>query len=135
MKVKSALAHYITVFIICTVAFCLAYINRSATSEYSGKVVFLTENEYTQFKEVMADPRVRYDAENMSVLSSSPPIVVSFRITTPSSMEMPYGRHSDGVLLDMIVSLIITTPLIALGLFYLTFWAGGGVENKECPKK
>ncbi len=58
---------------------------------YDGKVVFTTEEEYTTFKEIIGNEAV-YISE-VQVLSSAPPIVVSFEVMTSTEYEFPYGNR------------------------------------------
>jgi hypothetical protein len=58
---------------------------------YSGRVVFNTESDYSQFKQVLADQDV--DISDMTVLSSAPPILVQFnQVQVSHNIYFPYGE-------------------------------------------
>jgi len=63
-----------------------------APDTYSGKEVFQTEQEYTSFKEALAYDEVKI-IKSYS-LTSTPPIVVSFTITSSRDHSFPYGHKS-----------------------------------------
>ncbi len=58
---------------------------------YEGKVRFDTVDEYTTFKEAMAEDHVRID--NIEALSSEPPIIIGFSVQVPRSQTFPYGAR------------------------------------------
>lgn len=58
-------------------------------SHYSGQLMFQTKQEYTDFKLAIAQPSVTDWEAN--VLSSEPPIVVSFKATISPNSPFPYG--------------------------------------------
>ena len=55
------------------------------------KLVFTTESEYVLFKQALADNDV--EIIDISVLSSEPPIIVSFRVSLPSGESFSYGQE------------------------------------------
>ena len=71
-------------------AFIAVPIAQKTSETYQGKEVFRTGGEYTQFKEAIGKDGVFIN--NISVLSSEPPIVVQFNATVPPDMELGYGR-------------------------------------------
>ena len=63
----------------------------STLHDYEGTEVFNSEQEYTQFKRALVD----YDVEinSVTVLSSSPPIIVKFSVDPPGNTTFPYGKE------------------------------------------
>lgn len=62
---------------------------------YNGKMTFSTEQEYTQFKIALSNPAVSYEPTDLSVLSSAPPIIVSFSgIAVSQDATFPYGHDT-----------------------------------------
>lgn len=57
--------------------------------KYSGKEVFYTEVEYSQFKEAVGQKDV--EIMDVLVLSSDPPIVVEFNVSVPYDRAFDYG--------------------------------------------
>ncbi len=68
------------------------YINTHES--YSGKLVFYTEKDYSEFKLELAKPEVDFNSRNILVLSSDPPIVVQFYVNVPNGYKFPYGDMS-----------------------------------------
>ena len=83
---------------------------------YSGKEVFQTEQEYTSFKEALAYDEVKI-IKSYS-LTSAPPIVVSFTITSPRDHSFPYGHKSLG---NTVTGLLGVTASIALLFIVIPF--------------
>ncbi len=77
---------------------------------YTDKISFQSEQEYSAFKEAVADPLVRID--DIIVLSSSPPIIVDFSIYTTQGHMFPYGQRS--------TSFGTAIFLIAIGFAFIT---------------
>ncbi len=59
------------------------------TTYYEGTEVFNTEREYILFKQALVDSRA--SVERLSILSSEPPIIVTFDISVDSSFIFLYG--------------------------------------------
>ncbi len=61
-----------------------------STDRVTGKLTFDTEAEYSEFKTLLSNESVKYGPQDVSALSSEPPIVVSFSVTIPHELEFPY---------------------------------------------
>ena len=108
----------IIVLVILAASIAVTVVSNLDIEHYSGKVVFNTEEEYTQFKEVIAQESVSYDADSISVLSSSPPIVVNFKnIQAPN--DFPYG---EGTTLLYKINAILTLIAICLGIVVVIYF-------------
>ena len=57
----------------------------------ADKLVFNTEREYVQFKQSLVPDSVK--VLEASVLSSEPPIIVTFRVSLPRGETFSYGRE------------------------------------------
>jgi hypothetical protein len=83
---------------------------------YSGKAVFNTVQEYTQFKLAVGQMESQ-NVEKLQVLSSEPPIVAFFTVNVPPHTDFPYGNHdklSDwgvGIFIGIIISAVILIPI------------------------
>lgn len=94
---------------------------------YKGKVAFYTEEEYSFFKQLLAQDYVQFSSEDITILSSSPPIIVNFEVTVDSDYSFPFGKKGKDV---------VSIGLIAIGAVILL---GGGTyliiynlgENEE----
>jgi hypothetical protein len=86
-----------------------------ADVNYSGKVVFNTESEYALFKEAVSNPQVEYQNNNMSILSSDPPIVVNFKVQVPKDFVFNYGERNNR-------EVVITLMVIPLSVVFLMFF-------------
>lgn len=65
---------------------------------YSGKIIFNTDGEYARFKTAIASEDVSYHNEGISVLSSTPPIVVQFEVRLDSDdYVFPYGERRNNL--------------------------------------
>lgn len=73
-----------TVLAVLAIAFGV-YDLQNEQRTYSGKEVFSTEQEYTDFKTAVGEDGIKI--KEMSALSSAPPIVVQFKIET----SQPFG--------------------------------------------
>jgi len=62
------------------------------TPRYSGTEIFWQEGEYVAFKRAIAN--ADGTLEEATVLSSTPPIVVTYTIKVPKGTEFPYGNLS-----------------------------------------
>lgn len=84
--------------------------------QYTGREVFQTEQAYTAFKQAVVDANA--SIEGTSVLSSSPPIIVEFKITTEHNVVFPYGtkEDADGNWLIGLVLACLPTWLILVAL-------------------
>jgi hypothetical protein len=60
---------------------------------YTGKENFQTEQAYTDFKQAIVDANA--SILGTSALSSSPPIIVEYVITTEHNVDFPYGTKGD----------------------------------------
>jgi large-conductance mechanosensitive channel len=58
---------------------------------YSGKEVFTTEEQYTKFKQSLVDSNAKWETKDMQVLSSDPPIIVSYKVGVEKGQAFPYG--------------------------------------------
>jgi uncharacterized membrane protein len=93
----------------------------SESKEYSGKIVFQSEQEYSQFKEVIAKDYVSFDTQDILVLSSSPPIVVQFKVEVQGDNGFPYGKkvHDEHNNIADIILGVIGAFFIAVGIFVM----------------
>ena len=82
---------------------------------YGGVIVANTEEEYSQFKQELADTPILAINE-LDTLSSSPPIIVNFSIEVPYGYQFPYGKISpfDNSLHYSWVAFIIGATLIGV---------------------
>jgi len=69
----------------------IAYHPTDWVDTYSGKELFTTQEEYSNFKSIISKEKIEIKSTN--VLSSDPPIVVSFKIQTPRVIGFPYGSR------------------------------------------
>jgi hypothetical protein len=69
--------------------------NNSVNSNYCGKVIFTSEQEYSKFKQTLIDTNANWNSNGMSVLSSAPPIIVDFDVKVPSNEKFPYGNRDE----------------------------------------
>ena len=73
-----------------TTAIAVPLLWDSGYREFSGKEIFNSNEEYTQFKEAVAAPNLTI--LHMIALSSEPPIVVDFKVETRNlKLDFPYG--------------------------------------------
>ena len=92
----------------------LAIMGFLAPDRYGGKAVFSSVGEYQVFKEAVASEEV--DIKSLDVLSSDPPIVVSFSVVVPRGSSFEFGEKSDK-------SVTMGVGLLAFFLLLgLTFW-------------
>ena len=91
---------------------------------YEGKVLFATEQEYSQFKNAIGQEDITL--VDALVLSSSPPIVVKFRAYVPGGKEFGYGedrgRRDIGV-----APLLVGSGVLLIGS--LLIWTGRKEEE------
>ena len=86
-------------------------------SSYGGQIIFNSEQDYAKFKQSLIDTNAKWHSSEMSVLSSSPPIIVTFKgVEVSANTEFPYG-NKDIVL--HIVLLCFSIFLIAMGLGFI----------------
>lgn len=87
-----------------TMVWWIPYEERVADRFYEGKLVFETEQEYSNFKRAVGNSDVRIG--NLVVLSSDPPIVVDFSVRVPEGMVFNYGKASraDFAIIPMMVA-------------------------------
>ena len=64
---------------------------------YRGKVIFSSQQEYGEFKQVVSDPNITI--EDMLVLSSAPPIVAEFRVKVLHDYPFNYGELATEIML------------------------------------
>jgi len=83
---------------------------------YEGTVSFASETEYSQFKSALVEYDVKWRPGSMTVLSSEPPILVSFQgISTSKEMLFPYGTaHEVHGFLTWIVGIATFIGLVIL---------------------
>lgn len=86
-----------------------------AHSTYEGEAVFNTVEEYTQFKDAVVEPEVQ--KWEVDALTSDPPILVNYRITTDYGYEFPYGVRTDYRLMNTEAGLGFLAGGLALILF------------------
>jgi len=95
---------------------------------YEGTEVFLTEQDYKEFKMLFVDPQVQLlDA---SVLTSEPPIIVRFKVQVPSpDYGFPYGKKDwVGTSVRYIV---VATTLLVFALAFIPILLMHSRFNKE----
>lgn len=107
------LASFLSLIVIGLAIGLILHYNSVQSYDYSGKCIFNTVQEYSTFKEHVGNPNV--SISGVDVLSSEPPIVVTFSVSTPHDYHFPYGDKQQLTLWPlMIVSLI---PLLAIWVF------------------
>ena len=95
------------------------------TVTYGGKVVFETEEEYSDFKRAVGDDVV--DIRDIMTLSSEPPVVVDFEVRVPYDYSFGYGDRSEDtsdIHLGYVVNVFIA--LVGASLFWL-----GGIKRPK----
>jgi len=109
---KNLLAIAVATIILLSGIFGSAYLWIHSSDEvyYEGTEVFLTEQDYKEFKMLFVDPQVQLlDA---SVLTSEPPIIVRFKVQVPSpDYGFPYGKK-DWVGTSVRYTVVATTLLV-----------------------
>jgi len=91
-----------------------------APEVYSGKEVFQTEQEYTSFKEALAYDEVKI-IKSYS-LTSAPPIVISFTITSSRDYSFPYGHKSSSNTIVGSLGIIASIGLLLFVAIPSKFW-------------
>jgi len=82
-------------------------------SSYGGQIIFNSEQDYAKFKQSLIDTNAKWHSSGMSVLSSSPPIIVTFKgVEVSANTEFPYGNKD-------IVLLCFSISLMAIGLGFI----------------
>jgi len=93
----------------------LGLIGLVGSEVYSAdKLVFNTPEEYTQFKESLVPSNVK--VLEISVLSSGPPIIVTFRVSLPRGETFPYGREVSMPWLFVGVVALVLGFVVAVGV-------------------
>lgn len=69
--------------------FLCIFCNTPSGIASKGRLLFETEQEYTDFKCTLANPDIIID--DMTVLSSDPPIIIDFSVTRPLDTIFDYG--------------------------------------------
>jgi hypothetical protein len=84
---------------------------------YKGKVVFYTEQEYTQFKTELIKSDAKWDATNndIEVLNNEPPIIVTFDVSVSQDYNFKYGKITH----EWKSYLWLFSLLVILGIFVL----------------
>ena len=67
-----------------------AIVMHTYAPRYTGTEIFWTQKEYVEFKEAIVE--YNGELEKATVLSSEPPIVVTFTIRTKEEAGFPYGN-------------------------------------------
>ncbi len=62
---------------------------------YTGRIVFVSEQEYSQFKQFLVDHKEidisnTSDRQRLTILSSSPPIIVDYKLQIASNINFAY---------------------------------------------
>jgi uncharacterized membrane protein len=110
-----------TVGLILIVLSSLNVVELGNNYSYAGKVTFNSEAEYSQFKTILSDSRIYYTLDQISVLSSDPPIVASFHgIIVPKDILFPYGNKTGGT--GIPAALVISGFFLLFngGMIYIT---------------
>jgi hypothetical protein len=101
---------------------------------YTGKEVFQTEQEYTAFKDAV----VASDASivGTSSLSSSPPIIIEFHVTTDhTAVPFPYGtKQGDDLWQIGMLIVILGAGTVSIPLMTLAWEAIGNRKKKEAQQ-
>ena len=86
----------------------VAHWDVASSGRYEGKVSFATEEEYQVFKIRIAANDVSYQPQDISALSSSPPIIVSFKdVRISGDIPFNYGKEQQDYPSMMILGLAI----------------------------
>jgi len=96
-------------------------------ARYSGTEIFWVEEEYITFKEVIADTEA--ELEKVEVLSSKPPIVVTYKVRVAGDIEFPYGEREDRYLFDSnwLYAIIAGGSLVGISCAIETKFEGGRI--------
>ena len=86
---------------------------------YKGQVSFQTEDSYSQFKQTLIDTNAKWDSGEISVLSSTPPIIVAYIVDVEHNLNFPYGEEKGNG--GKVVNIILTSSVIA-GLFIIIYY-------------
>lgn len=99
-------------FLVASIFVCAFFIAQYARTPiwdvYKGDEVFLTEQEYTDFKYAILDENVH--KWEVDALTSSPPIIVKLKITIPHDYTFNYGEKV------RTISKFIDRPDLGIGL-------------------
>ena len=95
----------------------------NSDDDYSGKLVFVSEEEYSDFKLAIGKPEVRI-GEDLTILSSQPPIVVDFSVSVPRGYEFEYGVLLRVSRVDALIAAVVVSvfSFCSLSLFLLFGW-------------
>ena len=105
--------------LVCSIVFGMIPYIAHADVTYSGQEVYLTQEEFEQFK---ADLKTRIYSDNLKleffdVLASEPPIIVNFKVLVPYTYDMPYGTTSDkrdNIIVAVTMSVVLGILLSAI---------------------
>lgn len=82
---------------------------------YSGTETFWAEEDYTVFKEVIANAGAKL--EKVETLSSEPPIIVTYTVKVAGDVEFPYGEKvGDYFFFAWLPTLIVGGSLLGIWL-------------------
>jgi len=87
---------------------------------YLGKEVFETETQYSDFKRAVGAEEININT--IDVLSSEPPIVVSFNVRVPYGNTFPYGEKQSHLSSYITVTVMGSFVFIFGVLFTWVFW-------------
>ena len=91
-----------TILLAAGIVFCIAVpvgtclLEWQGTDVYEGKVAFWSEEEYVEFKKVMAPTQVQI--VELDILSSEPPIIIQFKVEVDKDFEFSYGKKEEVVI-------------------------------------
>ncbi|MCJ7789538.1 MAG: hypothetical protein MUP69_05040 [Candidatus Atribacteria bacterium] len=113
------LPYIIGMVVVAVLVYIFAFIPAIEKSSvpYSGKEVFRTEAEYSQFKEAVGQKGVSID--EMIILSSSPPIVAEFKVNVAPDVAFPYGQLEYTQRTNVIVCSLYFVMLVGVCFIFL----------------
>lgn len=115
---------FLVTLVLCVVASgCFAYyeLDRTLEDYYSGKIVFETVGEYGDFKTALGDQNVYI--LKADILSSSPPIVATFKVSVPHDYYFQYGEMEDRSFAVIWGTGFVTLFAAVLSVFFTIFYA------------
>jgi hypothetical protein len=94
---------------------------------YTGKEVFNSESDYTNFKQALVASGAIWDVSNggdtyIQALSSSPPIIVNFNVRVKQGVNFPYGKRKDEVSWNLGLGIFLFCLIVVVLYMVSWFW-------------
>ena len=90
----------------------------NSDDKYQGQESFQTEESYSQFKQTLIDTKAKWDSGEMSVLSSKPPIIVTYVVDVKHNLSFPYGEEKGVVEKTVNIYIVSFGILMVSGIIY-----------------